>query len=407
MATYDDYFKDALNHIQNQGRYREFATLERKCGQFPLATYHNNDGTSRDVKIWCSNDYLGMGQNSQVLEAMQQAITHYGAGAGGTRNISGTQKLHDALEASVADLHVKEHGLVFTSGYVSNQASLSAVIEILGNPILFSDSLNHASMIEGMKSKKAEKIIFRHNDLEHLETLLKQTDISRPKLIAFESVYSMEGDIAPIKEICDLAEKYNAMTYLDEVHAVGLYGPRGAGIAARDNQMHRIDIIEGTFGKAYGVMGGYVAASKNIIDAIRSYASAFIFTTAQPPSVLAGCLASVEHLKTSEIERARAHKNAAYLKNKLAAIGLPFLEGGSHIVPLMVGDARCCKAVTDLLLNNYNLYVQPINYPTVPIGTERMRLTATACHSKEDIDELCDALENLYTQHNVPALKVG
>lgn len=405
--TYDDYFKNALSHVKTEGRYREFATLERKCGQFPLATYHHKDGTNRDVKIWCSNDYLGMGQNPVITSAMQDAIEQYGAGAGGTRNISGTQKLHAELEASVADLHGKESGLVFSSGYVSNQASLSAIIQILDNPIVFSDSLNHASMIEGMKAKNVEKFIFRHNDIEHLEIFLKQSDATRPKLIAFESVYSMEGDISPIKEICDLAEKYNAMTYLDEVHAVGLYGPRGGGIAERDNQMHRVDVIEGTFGKAYGVMGGYIAASRNIVDAIRSYASAFIFTTAQTPATLAGCLASVEYLKTSEIERARAHKNAAYLKSKLTATNLPFLNGDSHIVPLMVGDARCCKAVTDILLNEYNLYVQPINYPTVPKGTERMRLTATACHSEADIDELCDVLANLYTEHSVPALQAG
>jgi len=405
--TYDKYFENALTNIKNEGRYREFATLERICGQFPKAAYHHKDGSQRDVKIWCSNDYLGMGQNPIVIHAMQEALTQYGAGAGGTRNISGTQKLHDELEQSVADLHSKESGLVFSSGYVSNQASLSAIIKILGNPIIFSDALNHASMIEGMKSKKAEKLIFRHNDLDHLETLLKQADKDQPKVIAFESVYSMEGDIAPIKEICDLAEKYNAMTYLDEVHAVGLYGPRGAGIAERDNQMHRVDVIEGTFGKAYGVMGGYIAASQNIIDAVRSYASAFIFTTAQPPAVLAGCLASVEYLKTSKIERARAHKNATYLKQKLTNGGLPFLQGDSHIVPLMVGDARCCKAVTDILLNDHNLYVQPINYPTVPMGTERMRLTATACHSEADINEFCDVLENLYAEHIVPALAVG
>jgi len=405
--AYDDYFKSALTHIKAEGRYREFASLERKCGQFPKAKYHHKDGSSRDVKIWCSNDYLGMGQNQVILSAMQDAINQYGAGAGGTRNISGTQKLHDDLEASVADLHGKQSGLVFSSGYVSNQASLSAIIQVLSDAVIFSDELNHASMIEGMKSKKAEKHIFKHNDLNHLETLLKQTDITRPKLIAFESVYSMEGDIAPIREICDLAEKYNAMTYLDEVHAVGLYGPRGAGIAERDNQMHRIDVIEGTFGKAYGVMGGYIAASQNIVDTIRSYASAFIFTTAQTPATMAGCLASVEYLKTSQIERARAHKNAAYLKDKLDMIGLPHLKGNSHIVPLMVGDARCCKAVTDLLLNEHNLYVQPINYPTVPKGTERMRLTATASHSEADIDELCGALQTLYTEHNVPALKTA
>jgi len=386
MIKYDTYFKKAISALKEEGRYRSFAALERQCGDFPNAQYYNNCGKSRPVKIWCSNDYLGMGQNQTVLDAMKEAISLYGAGAGGTRNISGTQKLHQDLERSVADLHNKEASLVFTSGYVSNQASLSALIEILENPIIFSDSLNHASMIDGMRSKKADKVIFKHNDLSHLEGLLKNSDTGRPKIIAFESVYSMEGDIAPIKEICDLAEKYNAMTYLDEVHAVGLYGDSGAGIAERDNQMHRIDIIEGTFGKAYGVI---------------------IFTTAQPPAVLAGCLASVEYLKTSQIERARAHKNAAYLKEKLTEADLPFLQGNSHIVPLMVGDAHCCKAVTDILLNDHNIYVQPINYPTVPKGTERMRLTATAAHNLNDINELVDILSALYQEHAVPALNVG
>ena len=400
---YDDFFKNAIASLKSDGRYRNFATLERECGHFPNAKYHTTDGKNQAIKIWCSNDYLGMGQNPVILNAMKEAIDLYGAGAGGTRNISGTQKLHDDLENSVANLHGKEKGLVFTSGYVANQASLSALISILGNPIIFSDSLNHASMIEGMRSKKADKVIYKHNDLSHLESLLKSSDKSRPKIIAFESVYSMEGDIASIKDICDLAEKYNAMTYLDEVHAVGLYGPRGGGIAERDNQMQRIDIIEGTFGKAYGVMGGYIAASASIIDAIRSYASGFIFTTAQPPAVLAGALASVEYLKTSELERARAHKNAQHLKNNLRSAGLPFLEGDSHIVPLMVGDAHCCKAVTDILLNQHSLYVQPINYPTVPMGTERMRLTATACHTAQDINDFTKILQSLYSEHAVPA----
>lgn len=406
-VDYDNFFQTALAALKDEGRYREFATLERQCGTFPNAVIHQENLPPKAVTIWCSNDYLGMGQNPVILDAMKDAINQFGAGAGGTRNISGTQKLHDELEASIANLHDKEAGLVFTSGYVSNQASLSAILKILDNPIVFSDALNHASMIEGIKGGKSETFIFRHNDVEHLESLLKQCDTSRPKLIVFESVYSMEGDIAPIKEICDLAQKYNAMTYLDEVHAVGLYGPHGGGIAEQDNQMHRIDVIEGTFGKAYGVMGGYIAASSPIIDAVRSYASGFIFTTAQPPAILAGCLASVAYLKTSQIERLRAHKNAALLKSKLRQADLPFLEGDSHIVPLMVGDAKCCKAVTDLLLNNHGLYVQPINYPTVPMGTERMRLTATACHTENDICELVETLELLYKEHRVRALMVG
>ena len=398
---YNQIFTDQLDTIKAEGRYRSFAPLERLCNQFPKAIYHAPDGKSKEVTIWCSNDYLGMGQNTVVLDAMKDAIVKHGAGAGGTRNISGTQKLHVELEKSLANLHQKEAALVFSSGYVANEGSLSALIKLLDNPIVFSDALNHASMIHGIKSVPCKKHIYRHNDLEHLEILLKNADVERPKIIAFESVYSMEGDIAPIAEICALAKKYNTLTYLDEVHAVGLYGPRGGGIAEQRGILDQVDILEGTFGKAYGVMGGFITASSTIIDAVRSFSSSFIFTTALPPAILAGALASVEHLKTSEIERARAHQNAKYSKAKLEENGLPYLQGESHIVPLIVGDAKCCKAVTDVLLNQHDIYVQPINYPTVPKGTERMRLTATSAHKKEDIDHMVDVLCNLYHEHSL------
>ena len=404
---YNKIFEEHLSALKQEGRYRTFATLERLCGDFPKAIYHAPDGTSKTVTIWCSNDYLGMGQNPQVLAAMQKAIEKFGAGAGGTRNISGTQKLHVDLENSLADLHQKESALVFSSGYVANEGALSTLIKLLDNPIVFSDELNHASMIHGMRSAKCEKKIYRHNDLQHLEELLQQAQPDRAKIIAFESVYSMEGDIAPIKEICDLADRYNAMTYLDEVHAVGLYGPRGGGVAEQRGLLDHIDILEGTFGKAYGLMGGFITGSKVMIDAVRSFASGFIFTTALPPAVLAGALASVEYLKTSEIERARAHSNAKYLKAELEKNDLPYLQGESHIVPLIVGDAVCCKAVTDLLMERYDIYVQPINYPTVPKGTERMRLTATAAHKKEDIDTMVRVLCDLYKEHRVLERRAG
>ncbi len=399
--TYENIFEDRLKELKAEGNYRVFANISRHCGHFPNATYYDEAGAARDVIIWCSNDYLGMGQNPNILSAMQSALQNFGAGAGGTRNISGTQKLHFDLEASLADLHQKEAALTFSSGYVANEGAISTIIKILNNPIVFSDALNHASMIHGMKSAPCTKKIFRHNDIEHLEELLKEAPANTPKIIAFESVYSMEGDIAPIKEICALAQQYNAFTYLDEVHAVGLYGPRGGGIAERDGFLDQIDIIEGTFGKAYGVMGGFITGKASVIDAIRSFSSGFIFTTALPPAVLAGCLASVEYLKTSQTERDIAHKNAAYMKQKMKEADLPILEGESHITPLIVGSATCCKSLTDILLNEHNIYVQPINYPTVPKGTERMRLTATAAHTKKDIDTLINVLSELYEQHNV------
>ena len=399
--SYNHIFEHYLQSLKDEGRYRHFATLERKSGNFPKATYHMPDGNNKEVTIWCSNDYLGMGQNKTVHMAMKDAIDQFGAGAGGTRNISGTQKLHIDLEESLADLHQKEAALIFSSGYVANEGALSSLIKLLNNPVVFSDALNHASMIHGIKSGGAEKYIYRHNDLQHLEDLLKAVDINRPKIIAFESVYSMEGDIAPIEAICDLADKYNAMTYIDEVHAVGLYGPRGGGVCEERNLLGRIDVLEGTFGKAYGLMGGFITGSRALVDAVRSYSSGFIFTTALPPAVLAGALASVEYLKNSDIERATAHRNARYLKESLEQNDLPFLKGDSHIVPLMVGDAKCCRTVTDLLMDQYDIYVQPINYPTVPKGTERMRLTATAAHSLQDIDHMITVLCDLYQNHRL------
>ena len=404
---YDALFERYLNNLKSEGGYRSFATLERICGHFPKAIHHAPNGHKKEVTVWCSNDYLGMGQNKAVLDAMKNAIDNHGAGAGGTRNISGTQKLHVDLENSLADLHQKESALVFSSGYVANEGALSTLIKLLGRPIVFSDELNHASMIRGIKSSPCDKNIFRHNDLKHLTELLEQSDPDRPKIIAFESVYSMEGDVAPIKGICALAKQYNALTYLDEVHAVGLYGPRGGGIAERDGLLDQLDVIEGTFGKAYGVMGGFITGSHTVIDAVRSFATAFIFTTALPPTVLAGALASVEYLKTSEIERMRAHKNAQYMKQKLDDHNLPYLKGDSHIIPLMIGDAKYCKAMTDILLNEHDIYVQPINYPTVPKGTDRMRLTATAAHSTDDIDKMVEILSNLYQEHNILNLKTA
>ncbi len=404
---YNRIFSLHVDALRDEGRYRTFAPLERICGEFPRARYTAPDGTQKNVTLWCSNDYLGMGQNPVVLDAMKTALDQYGAGAGGTRNISGTHLLHTRLEESLADLHNKESALIFSSGYTANEGALSTLLKLMNNPVVLSDAKNHASMIHGIKSGAAEKIIFRHNDVTHLREILEKINTARPKIIAFESVYSMEGDIAPIKEICDLAEEFNAFTYLDEVHAVGLYGSRGGGIAEERGLMNRIDMIEGTFGKAYGVMGGFITGRKETVDAIRSFAPGFIFTTSLPPSVLAGALASVDYLKTSQIERMRAHRNAAHLKSLLNRVGIPFLKGESHIVPVVVGDAVCCKRVTDILMDRHDIYVQPINYPTVPKGTERMRLTATAAHSMQDIEDFVGVLQELYSANHLLNFQVA
>lgn len=398
--NYTSVFSDHLEGIKREGRYRIFANLERLAGRFPQAIYHAPDGTQKEVTIWCNNDYLGMGQHPKVLQAAKQALENSGSGAGGTRNISGTTRYVVELEESVADLHQKEAGLVMSSGYVANEGALSVLGKLLPDCALFSDEMNHASMIHGIRDSKQQKFIYRHNDLDHLEQLLKSVGSARPKIIAFESVYSMDGDIAPIKEICDLADKYNAMTYLDEVHAVGLYGPRGGGVAEERGLMDRIDVIEGTFGKAYGAMGGFITGDAVVIDAVRSFASSFIFTTALPPAVSAAAKAAVEHLKISGVERLTIRRNVKLLKELLSRAGLPHLPGESHIVPLIVGEPTCCKDLTDILMDEYDIYVQPINYPTVPRGTERLRLTATAAHSTAQVEHLAGVLQHLWENHH-------
>ncbi len=398
--NYDEHFQHCIDGIKKEGRYRTFATLERIVGRFPKALYHAPDGTSREVTVWCSNDYLGMGQHPKVIRAAREALENSGAGAGGTRNISGTTRYHVALEDSVADLHNKEAGLVFSSGYVANEGALSTLGKLMPGCVIFSDAMNHASMIHGIKGSGCDKMVFRHNDVEHLESLLQSVDVKRPKIIVFESVYSMDGDIGLIAQIADLAEKYNAMTYLDEVHAVGVYGPRGGGVAEEQGVMDRIDIIEGTFGKAYGAMGGFITGKKSVIDAVRSFASGFIFTTSLPPSVLASAHAAVEHLKVSQREREIMRANVKSFKEMLTRAGLPFMKGDAHIVPLVVGEPNCCREVTDILMREHDIYVQPINYPTVPRGTERMRLTATASHSIKDIEQMVGTLEHLWSSHH-------
>jgi len=399
-VNYNDFFQVCVDKVKSEGRYRIFANLEREAGAFPKAIYRSPNGEAKEITIWCNNDYLGMGQHPKVIAAAKDAIDKCGTGAGGTRNISGTTSYVVELEESVADLHNKEAGLVLSSGYVANEGALGTLGKLLPECAIFSDAMNHASMIHGIRDSKQEKFIYRHNDLDHLEYLLKSVDIKRPKIIAFESVYSMDGDISPIKEICDLAERYNAMTYLDEVHAVGLYGPRGGGVAEERGLMDRIDVMEGTFGKGYGAMGGFITASASIVDAVRCYASSFIFTTALPPAVSAAALAAVEHLKVSDVERQKQRRNVKLLKEMLETAGLPYLRGDSHIVPLIVGEPTCCKDVTDLLMNDYNIYVQPINYPTVPKGTERLRLTATAAHSIKDVEYMATTLQDLWQNHH-------
>ncbi len=399
---YKAAFENAVQQVRSEGRYRVFADLKRHRGAFPRATWTREDGSETEIVVWCSNDYLGQGQNPVVLDAMHEAIDATGSGSGGTRNISGTTHFHVELEQELADLHGKESALLFTSGYVSNEATLSTLYKILPGLIIFSDELNHASMISGIRNGGGARHIFRHNDLAHLEELLLAADPAAPKLIAFESVYSMDGDISDIPGTVALAKKYGALTYIDEVHAIGMYGPRGGGVAERDGMMDQIDIIEATLGKAFGVMGGYIAADAVICDAIRSYASGFIFTTSLPPALTAGALASVRYLKEHDELRQKHQERAATLKRMMKEAGLPVMESSvSHIVPVMVGDAVHCKMVSDMLLEDHGVYVQPINYPTVPRGTERLRFTPTPFHTDEMMRDLVKAMENLWAHCNI------
>lgn len=393
---YEAALDASLQRLHDEGRYRTFIDIERRKGHYPQAVWRRPDGTERDITVWCGNDYLGMGQHPEVLAAMHEALDATGAGSGGTRNISGTTVYHKRLEAELADLHGKEAALVFSSAYIANDATLSTLRTIFPGLIIYSDALNHASMIEGVRRGGGAKRIFRHNDVAHLRELLAADDPAAPKLIAFESIYSMDGDFGPIREICDLAQEFGALTYIDEVHAVGMYGPRGAGVAERDGQMHRIDIINATLAKAYGVFGGYIAASARMVDAIRSYAPGFIFTTSLPPAVAAGAAASVRILKTAQHLRDAQQLHARILKMRLKGLGLPIIDHGSHIVPVHVGNPVHCKMLSDMLLEQYGIYVQPINFPTVPRGTERLRFTPSPVHDAKQIDSLVKAMDALW-----------
>ncbi len=405
-GDYNAFFRERLEGLKEAGNYRNFANLERQANAFPTARRHAG-GQPQQVTVWCSNDYLGMGQNAEVRQAMVDAIEAQGAGAGGTRNISGTNKLHGALERSLADLHGKEAALLFTSGYVANMTALSTLASKLPGCIVYSDGLNHNSMIEGIRHSRAERRIFRHNDPAHLEELMAADDPSAPKLVAFESVYSMDGDIGPIEEILDVVEKFNGISFLDEVHAVGMYGERGAGVAERDGVMDRVDIIQGTLGKAFGVIGGYIAAKAELIDFVRSFGNGFIFTTALPPAIAAGALKSIEILKGAQDMRVRHQERAATLKQRLSDAGIPMLPSVCHIVPVLVGDAVKCRAASDMLLDEFSIYVQPINYPTVPKGTERLRLTPTPLHDDAAMDRLMIALEAVWSRLDLARVEDG
>src|SRR6201993_1344003 len=398
---YDHFFADALLPLWHERRYRVFAELERIAGRFPFATWHSPHGP-REVAIWCSNDYLGMGQHPKVVGAMVETATRVGTGAGGTRNIAGTHHPLVELEQELADLHGKDASLLFTSGYVSNQTGIATIANLIPNCLILSDALNHNSMIEGVRQAGCDRQIFRHNDTAHLEELLRAAG-DRPKLIACESLYSMDGDVAPLAKICDLAEQYGAMTYVDEVHAVGMYGPRGGGIAERDGVMHRIDVLEGTLAKAFGCLGGYIAGKAEIIDSVRSYAPGFIFTTALPPAICSAATAAIRHLKTSNWERERHQERAARVKAILNAAGLPVMSSQTHIVPLFVGDAERCKQASDILLEEHGIYIQPINYPTVAKGTERLRITPSPYHDDALIDQLAEALVQVWERLGLPA----
>ena len=402
---YSTYFADALARLHVEQRYRVFADLERIAGRFPHAVWHSPQGP-KNVVIWCSNDYLGMGQNPKVIGAMVETATRTGSGAGGTRNIAGNSHALVELERELADLHRKEAALVFTSGYVSNETGISTLAKLMPNCLILSDAWNHNSMIEGVRQARCEKQIFRHNDMVHLEAMLAAADPTRPKLIVFESLYSMDGDVAHVREICDLAERYGAMTYVDEVHAVGMYGPRGGGIAEREGVMDSVDVIEATLAKAFGCIGGYIAANTELIDAVRSYAPGFIFTTALPPPVAAAATAAIRHLKTSQWERQRHQERAARTKAVLTAARLPVMASPTHIVPVYVGDPEMCKAASDLLLSDHGIYIQPINYPTVPKGTERLRITPNPYHEDALIDALAEAMVEVWQRLDLP-LKPG